>query len=288
MFLGAGSVIHGMHEEQDIMKMGGLRSKMPQTFFVFMIGWLAICGIPFFSGFFSKDEILWMAYSSPHGSVVLWAVGAATAVMTAFYMTRLFYLTFLGKPRYHEDPHHHVHESPAVMTMPLMVLALLSAIGGFMGIPHASWLGHWLAPVVPESHALREGVSASMEWILMGVSVAGAAVGIFFAFSTYKDLAKAEARKRQFAWLHRLLENKWYIDEIYEALFVKPIHTLSQGLWKGFDVAVIDRIVLGFGRVSQMTGQAVRTLQTGSIQVYAFMLLIGIVVTVGYLVYGMA
>lgn len=319
LFLGAGSVIHGMHEEQDILKMGGLKSKMPKTFLVFAIAWLAICGIPPFSGFFSKDEILWQAFSSPHGSILFWGLGALTAVMTAFYMTRLFYLTFLGQPRFDErklgksnvvahsaahghDDHGHghadhghshagVHESPAVMVVPLQILAVLSALGGFMGIPHMSWLEHWLEPVIPEHASAVAGEAAmnhgSMEWILMAVSVIGAIAGIAVAFNVYKDLAQASQLKKRFAGLHKLLENKWYIDEIYEALIVKPIHALSQGLWKSFDVAVIDRVVLGFGRISVWAGQTARVIQTGSIQVYAFMLLIGLVITVGYLIYGM-
>lgn len=321
LFLGAGSVIHGMHEEQDIMKMGGLRTKMPQTFLVFAIGWLAICGIPPFSGFFSKDEILFQAFSSEHGSVVLWALGAATAVMTAFYMTRLFYLTFLGKPRFEEkkqssskvlahpsshgaahgaahgvaseaghDDHGHghggVHESPAVMVVPLQILAVASAIGGFMGIPHMSWLEHWLEPVIPE-HEMAAGISPSMEWILMGVSVLGAVIGIAYAFNLYEDLKKAEALRKRFAGLNKILENKWYIDELYQAVIVNPIRALSQGLWKFIDVNVIDRFVLGTGKVSEWTGQSLRVIQTGSIQVYAFMIAIGLIATVGYLVYGL-
>ncbi len=302
LFLGAGSVIHGMHEEQNILKMGGLRSRMPRTFLVFAIGWLAICGIPPFSGFFSKDEILWTAFSSPHGSTVLWAVGAVTAVMTAFYMTRLFSLTFLGQPRFQEahghDDHHghghghghgiHVHESPWIMVAPLGVLAVLSAAGGFMGVPHLSWLEHWLEPVVGAHHGIAEGVSPSLEWVLMGVSVVGAVVGITFALKLYSNLKNAEKLAQSGSGLHKLLVNKWYVDELYEAIFVKPIHALSKGLWKGFDVAVIDRFVVGFGRISQATGQAVRTIQTGSIQVYAFVLGLGLVATVGYLIYGLA
>jgi NADH-quinone oxidoreductase subunit L len=299
LFLGAGSVIHGMHEEQDIWKMGGLKSKMPKTFLTFAIGWLAICGIPPFSGFFSKDEILWMAFSSPHGSTFLWSLGAITAVMTAFYMTRLFFLTFLGNPRFKEENAHHdhsghhdghhgsggVHESPAVMTIPLQILAVLSAIGGLIAIPHFSWLEHWLEPVIP-AHAATELVAPGMEWVLMAVSVAGAVFGIGFALNFYKDLGKVKAVSQKFAVFHRLLENKWYIDEIYQALFIRPIQKLSELLWKGFDVAVIDRIVLGFGRVSEWTGETIRLMQTGSIQIYAFMLLIGLVATAGYLIYG--
>jgi NADH-quinone oxidoreductase subunit L len=312
LFLGAGSVIHGMHEEQDILKMGGLKNKMPKTFLTFAIGWLAICGIPPFSGFFSKDEILWMAFSSPHGSVVLWGLGAMTAVMTAFYMTRLFYLTFLGTPRFkeenshehhgHQDDHHShgkqddhghsghhgssgVHESPSVMVVPLQVLAVLSAIGGFMGIPHLSWLEHWLEPVIPAHEAVHH-VAPFMEWVLMAVSVLGAVVGIMFALNFYKDLVRAKAWANRFAVIHRLLENKWYVDEIYQFLFIRPIQWLSTVLWKGFDVGFIDRIVVGFGKVSEWTGETVRVIQTGSIQIYAFMLLLGLVVTAGYLIYG--
>jgi NADH-quinone oxidoreductase subunit L len=316
LFLGAGSVIHGMHEEQDILKMGGLRSKMPRTFAVFAIGWLAICGVPGFSGFFSKDEILWQAFSSEHGSVLLWGLAAVTALMTAFYMTRLFSLTFLGKSRFdekamaghghgHDDHHddhghghgdHHgaggVHESPFVMVGPLMVLAVLSAVGGFMGLPHVmtgaeGWLFHWLAPVIPVHEAGAQGASHAMEWALMGVSVVLALTGIGFGLFLYKDVKRAQALADRWSGIRRVLENKWYVDEIYQAVIVRPIHALSVALWKGFDVAVIDRIVVGFGKVSEWSGQTLRVVQTGSIQTYAFILLIGIVMTMGYLIYGM-
>lgn len=304
LFLGAGSVIHGMHEEQNIMKMGGLRSKMPRTFFVFTVAWLAICGIPPFSGFFSKDEILWLTFAGEHGSKVLWALACLTAMMTAFYMTRLWSLTFLGKPRFDEkkmgahhghgghDDHGHghskggVHESPMVMIAPLGVLAVLSAIGGFMGIPHMSWLEHWLSPVVPSSHHYT--VEGWVEWPLMAFSVVIALAGIFGALKIYKNLDVAEGLKRRFSGLHKALENKWYVDEIYEAAIIRPIQSLARGTWKIIDVGVIDRVVVGFGRVSQRAGQTVRVIQTGSIQVYAFVVLVGIVASAGYLIYGMA
>jgi NADH-quinone oxidoreductase subunit L len=330
MFLGAGSVIHGMHEEQDIMKMGGLRKYMPVTYGTFFVGWLAISGIPPFAGFWSKDEILWQAFSSPNGNVGLWFMGFLTAIMTAFYMTRLMSLTFWGKPRFdpahpagtpakvvahpamaksgshdsghghgaahvehEEDDHGHshsggVHESPAVMTIPLIVLAILSAIGGLIGITHYSWLEKWLEPVIPVHEGLSAGVNPGMEWVLMGLSVAGAACGIAVAWSLYKELAKANALAKKWATLHKVLENKWYVDEIYEALFVRPIQAFSQFLWKGVDVGVIDRFVVGVGRVSEWTGQTVRVIQTGSIQIYALVLLIGIAATLGYLIYGLA
>jgi NADH-quinone oxidoreductase subunit L len=286
MFLGAGSVIHGMHEEQDILKMGGLRKYMKWTYLTFMAGWLAISGIPPFAGFFSKDEILWQSFSSPHGSVIFWALGLLTAVMTAFYMTRLFWLTFMGEPRF--DSHHvHPHESPMTMLLPLIILAIASVVGGFMGFPHASWIEGWLEPVIPVHEGASLNMMAGMEYILMAVSVIGAAAGIFVARNIYMNLKVAEGLKKRFSVLHKTLENKWYIDEIYEATLVRPIQMLSQALWKGFDVAVIDRIVVGFGKVSEWSGQTIRVIQTGSIQIYAFALLLGIIATVGYLIHGM-
>lgn len=296
LFLGAGSVIHGMREEQNILKMGGLKKYMPQTFGVFTVAWLAISGIPPFSGFFSKDEILWQAYSSPLGSPFLWAIGALTAVMTAFYMTRLYSLTFLGQPRFKEHgapehghgghDSHGVHESPQVMLIPLFVLAALSLTGGFMGVPHMSWLERWLEPLMGQEAA--PVAAHSTEWVLMGISVAGALVGMIVAFRLFSDLKRADALKARWPGLHKLLFEKWYVDELYESLFIKPIYTLSQGLWKKVDIAVIDRVVLGFGRASEWTGQTLRVAQTGSLQVYAIMILIGLLVSVGYLIYGLA
>lgn len=283
LFLGAGSVIHGMHEEQNILKMGGLKSKMPRTFLTFAIGWLAICGIPPFSGFFSKDEILWQAFSSPHGSILLWGLGAMTAVMTAFYMTRLFYLTFLGQPR--DEAATHAHESPYSMVGPLMVLAVLSALGGFIGVPHFSWLEHWLEPLIP-AHEAAANAEGGMEWLLMGVSVAGATLGIFGAFKFYQDLKAVKELTRKLLPIHRLLENKWYIDEVYETIIIRPIKKISEFLWNRVDVRFIDQIVLGFGRISAWTGETARVAQTGAIQVYALALLLGILAIVGYLIYG--
>jgi NADH-quinone oxidoreductase subunit L len=296
MFLGAGSVIHGMHEEQDIMKMGGLRSKMPVTFITFLVGWIAISGIPPFSGFFSKDEILWNAFASPDGNKLLWVLGLVTAAMTAFYMTRMFYLTFMGTPRFdnaklganHHDAHEHgsvgVHESPALMTIPLVVLAILSIVGGFIGIPHMSWLEHWLEPVIATREAFTAGETT--EIALMIVSTIVAAGSILFAWRAYGNLKAAEQKKRNHPKLYEAAENKWYVDEFYEATFIKPIYELSVKIWKGFDIGVIDRIVVGFGRVSEWSGQAARTAQTGSIQVYAIAILFGLVLTLSYLIKG--
>ncbi len=298
LFLGAGSVIHGMHEEQNILKMGGLKSKMPKTFLTFAIGWLAISGIPPFSGFFSKDEILWQAFSSPSGSMLLWGLGALTAVMTAFYMTRLFSLTFLGSPRFeehsaHDHAHGHdhghsslgVHESPSVMIVPLQILAILSAIGGLIGIPHMSWLEHWLEPVIPVHEVAAAVEHSQTEWLLMGVSVFGAVLGIAVALQLYRSLKSPTALAEKFSTIHQAMEDKWYVDEIYDALIVKPLQKFSEILWKFFDIQVIDRIVVGFGRMSLWSGETARVMQTGSIQVYALMLLVGLIATAGYLVY---
>jgi NADH-quinone oxidoreductase subunit L len=284
LFLGAGSVIHGMHHEQDIFKMGGLRKKMPQTFLVFTVAWLAICGLPPFSGFFSKDEILWLTFSSIRGSQVLWAVAGVTAVMTAFYMTRLWSVTFLGKGR--SDEASHAHESPWVMTAPLWVLAVLSAAGGALAIPHHSWLEHWLHGVVRSHPPIAPGVADSMEWVLMGVSVAGALIGILVARRLYRDLAVATSLRAKLEGAHKTLLNKWYVDEAYELLFVRPVAALSRALWRWVDVGVIDGVVNGVGRLSNWAGTSAKAIQNGSVQVYTLVAVVGLIVTVGYLLYG--
>jgi NADH-quinone oxidoreductase subunit L len=166
------------------------------------------------------------------------------------------------------------------MVGPLMVLAALSVVGGFMGVPHASWIEHWLEPVIP-AHEGAGHVAASMEWILMGVSVLGALLGMGAALKLYSNLSVVEGLKSKFAWIHRGMEHKWYVDELFEKVIVKPIYSMSMAFWKGFDVAVIDRVVLGFGRVSFWAGQTVRVIQTGSIQLYAFVLILGMCATVG-------
>jgi len=288
MFLGAGSVIHGMHEEQNILKMGGLKKSMPLTYITFLFGWLAICGVPFFSGFFSKDEILWNAFASPYGSKALWALGLLTALMTAFYMTRLFYLTFLGdKTRSSVHP----HESPLTMTFPLMILAVLSVFGGALGIPavmaeHAHWLDGWLHHTVFSIPHADFTASHATEVGLMVLSSLVALVGIALAFVTYRQPDVAEARKKKFLSLHNTLTNKWYFDEVYQALIVEPTKSFSVFLWKAIDVLFIDRIVLGFGKISMWGGQVARSLQTGSLQVYALFLVLGVCMALGVQIYA--
>jgi NADH-quinone oxidoreductase subunit L len=285
LFLGAGSVIHGMHEEQDILKMGGLKKYMPITHGIFLIGLFAIAGVPGFSGFFSKDEILWSAYAMQNGSPLLWVVGFITAVLTAFYMTRLYWLTFHGKERFHLDAKHLPHESPWVMTLPLIVLAVASSLGGWMGIPHLSWLGHWMEPVVPEP-VLREGVSPTLEWILMALSGLTALGVMAYARGFYSDLKASAQRKKDFASLHEVLTQKWYVDELYHLILVKPLHSFSQFLWRQMDIGGIDRIVLGFGRLARWTGETTRLLQTGATQIYLIVLGFGTLILLGYLIYG--
>lgn len=285
LFLGSGSVIHGMHEEQDIMKMGGLKKYMPITYWTFMIGTIAIAGIPPFAGFFSKDEILWEAYSSHAGlgGPALWAVGAITALLTAFYMTRLTCLTFLGKPRF-DSKHVHPHESPLTMTIPLMVLALASMLAGFVGIPGSSWLAHWLSPVVGEHHG---GEHDNMEYILMGVSVAIAIIGVSTAYYFYVKKPEVPKNfKEKFKGAYKVLLNKYYIDELYESIVVKPIYNISQVFWKVVDVVLVDGFIVGLGRASKAAGEVARLVQTGAIQVYAVFILMGLIATVGYLIYG--
>jgi NADH-quinone oxidoreductase subunit L len=220
LFLGAGSVIHAMQNQQDIRYMGGLKKFMPITHITFLLACLAISGIPPFSGFFSKDEILAAAYEH---NKILWVIGVITAGLTAFYMFRLYAMTFLGSFRGTHEQEHHLHESPLAMTIPLIVLAILSVVGGFVGIPevfasNAHALEHFLSPVIakdPESHQLSHGT----EYMLMGVSVALALIAIVYAWSRFSK--KPEIEDAEGAG--KLLANKWYVDELYDATIAKPI-----------------------------------------------------------------
>jgi NADH-quinone oxidoreductase subunit L len=293
LFLGSGAVIHGMHEEQDIQKMGGLKKYMPVTWATFLIGAIAIAGIPPFAGFFSKDEILWYAFSSDLGSPALWLLGALGALMTAFYMFRLVYLTFYGKERF--DHHHvHPHEAPKTMTIPLMVLAFLSIVGGFLGVPPALGGGHiiehWLAPVfAPAQRTLMLSAHAShtAEYILMAVSVLIAVGGIYLARRWYLEhLDVPDSMAAKFAGLYRLLWNKYYVDEAYDAAVVKPIQRLSDAfLWKVFDMKIIDGAVNGSGWLAQTAAQWLRKVQNGVAQSYAVIFVGGILVVVSALLF---
>jgi NADH-quinone oxidoreductase subunit L len=404
LFLGSGSVIHGMHHEQDMRRMGGLRKYMPVTFVTMLTGWLAISGIPIFAGFFSKDEILWKTWSTglfPGAGKVLWGVGALTALLTAVYMTRLMVMTFWGKERFelleaggqadeahaqafdegekphdahlasagdrphhepgekvgdepaahdehhddadaavvaaagtgHDDAHSHhgpfkPHESPWVMTMPLVVLAILSTLGGLIGVPYAlsggavnNYFEHTLEPVImnpeesaeatgeraetgaerprmlskePQAHdgasplsvgkgaqhepALERAHSSeevNQERLFTLISVLIAAIGIGVGWALF--------RKRPVREMPRLLENKYYMDEVYNAALINPIKTGSrEGLWKIFDIGVIDGIVNGFGHAITEIGRGVRHLQGGFVRGYAAIILLGALAVIGY------
>jgi NADH-quinone oxidoreductase subunit L len=348
LFLGSGSVIHGMHHEQDMRKMGNLKKYMPVTFITMAMGWLAICGIPIWAGFFSKDEILYRTFAATgvsageatifgvHVNIVLWVIGLATAVLTAVYMTRMMIMTFFGEERFHDDvpadgtvslpvtseeEHHHAvpkdfhpHESSWVMTAPLVILAVLSTIGGLVGIPYAmsSLVGkgdvnvfeHTLEPVIahvgrnvvheartpghenetaaakkPAEHATEhsaEEVSTERSLALLSVVLAALGIGIGFVAFGSQPLRK----------LPKILVDKWRIDELYNGYIVDPITNLSRkGLWKGFDLGFIDGIVNGIGHFVVEVGNLIRGLQVGFVRSYAAIILVGALAVLGYFIY---
>jgi NADH-quinone oxidoreductase subunit L len=290
LFLGSGAVIHAMHDEQDIQKMGGLKKYLPTTYKTFLIGAIAISGIPPLAGFFSKDEILWKAFSD--GSPILWLVGAAGAGLTAFYMFRLVSLTFEGSPRF--DEHHlHPHEAPKTMTVPLIILAVLSVVGGFIGIPVSlgggNWFEHFLEPVFESANSKMlmpyHEVSA-MEYVLMAVSVVIAVTGIFFARRIYlekKEIAERTAAK--FSRAYTLLFNKYFVDEFYDATIVTPIAKGSEKLlWKRLDIGIIDGLINFTAKVTEYASQFFRRLQTGVVQTYAVVFVAGILFIIGWFI----
>ena len=280
LFLGAGSVIHAMSGEQDIRSMGGLAKKLPITFITFLIGTMAIVGIPPFAGFFSKDEILAHAFEK---SPILWGFGVAGALMTTFYMFRVLFLTFFGSFRGTENQKHHLHESPLIMTIPLMILALLSVIGGFIGIPEvlggSNKLATYLSPIIvsvgeKEAHAL----SHSTEYLLMGISTTLVILVIIAAYVIYvskKTLPLAEGKE---TGLQKTLYNKYYIDEIYDVVFVKPLKALSDIFGRLIDNTIIDGLVNGIGKGVEAGSRVLRYSQSGSISTYLFAMVIGIII----------
>lgn len=357
LFLGSGSVIHGMHHEQDMRRMGGLKKYMPITFATMLTGWLAISGIPIFAGFFSKDEILWKTWSagsfalpSHSWSKGLWFVGALTALLTAVYMTRMMVMTFWGTERFrdshldhasaadnaiHDDAHHadhgthEPHESPWLMTAPLIVLAILSTVGGLIGVPYAlsslvgghpeNYIERILDPVIAKSPAGSEAGGEAkhgeeftllspppqaidgappiaplgepsehesshspdeirQERLLALLSVLIALLGIATGWLIFK--------KRPLLQMPRILENKYYVDEIYDAAIINPIHVGSrEGLWKLFDVGVIDGLLHSLGEVVTDTGKLVRHMQAGFVRGYAAIILLGALAVIGLFVY---
>jgi NADH-quinone oxidoreductase subunit L len=281
LFLAAGSVIHGLQGEQDIRKMGGLKKYLPITYIVFFIGVLAIAGIPPFAGFFSKDEILAKAFEH---SYLVWALVLLTSLLTVFYMFRLLFLTFFGTTRASDSVVHHIHESPKSMTIPLMVLAVLSVVGGLVGIPEvlsgSNQVGEFLNPVFAASQSLlhESHLSHSTEFALMGTVIALTIVLIVIAYITYvkKNTVPVEEGKELSA-AHGLVYNKYYVDEIYESLIVKPLFWLSTIFERFIEKLGIDGLVNGVGSTVVGGSKVARLLQTGNIGFYIFAMVISIV-----------
>jgi NADH-quinone oxidoreductase subunit L len=290
MFLGSGSVIHSLNGEQDIRNMGGLKKYMPITHACFVIGWLAIIGAPPFAGFFSKDEILWMTWHSPMGSTALWFVAIVAAALTAFYMTRLMALSFWGEERIKDKSH--LHESPPSMTIPLIVLAILSAVGGWFGIPHVigGALGHipnlleaWYLPKLSEIPGITAPV-VSTEVILMLISVLVAAASASFAYKSYTgSLNYASQLAQRFPSLYRFIENKFFVDEFYQNRIIGPIVESGRGLWAYVDVNFIDKFSYGISQYIKDSSGGLRLLQNGNLQQYAFYMVVGVLVGLSFL-----
>jgi NADH-quinone oxidoreductase subunit L len=322
LFLGSGAVIHALAGEQDLRRMGGLKDKLPVTYWTFLIGALAIAGVPLLSGFFSKDEILFHTFASGH--TILWIVGLFTSLLTAIYMFRLVFLAFHGERA--ASAHHgtaaggdappgtvapgtvapgthahgtvapgtlaplvpdHLHDAPPAMAWPLIVLAIGSVVAGYVGLPHVLGGSDWFARFLEPSFsgvASEAAEAADIELVLMAVSVAVAVSGIGIAFYFFlKHRAAADGVAARFAGLYRLLQHKYYVDEIYDATIVQPIRIVSQeGLWKIVDVRAIDGTVNLVGRVVEGSSQELRRTQTGSVRAYAASLFLGVVLILGY------
>ena len=288
LFLGAGSVIHAMHHEQDMRNMGGLKVKLPITFFTMLMGTIAISGLPPFSGFFSKDEILAHVYEH---NPTLWVIGVIGAMLTAFYMFRMLFLTFWGSFRGTKEQEKHLHESPKSMTIPLVVLAILSVFGGLIGVPEVlgghHWLAQFLSPVLVYTKAVSgEAVPLdhATEYLLMGISVGAALLAIGIAYVTYvsrKVLPISDAENRSF--LSKLSYHKFYIDEVYEALITRPLDAISTFFYKVVDKLGIDGLVNGAGTTAKEASKTLRLIQTGNVGFYIFMMVAGIV---ALLIYG--
>jgi len=330
LFLGSGSVIHAMSDEQDMRVMGGLRRRLPVTFWTFLIGTLAIAGVFPLAGFFSKDEILWKAFSSEAfaggaAGIWIWAVGLLAAGLTAFYMTRLVVMTFFGKNRASDEVRHHIHESPATMTAPLVVLAFLSIVGGWIGWPH--FLGgqnhfeHWLDPVFAGghhaahetvhdvAHAFGEPVETlvaavttpvelgtavahdahevQLEWALMLAASGIALTGLLLGWLVYARRPRIAEGLRKFAggFVYRLLLNKYYVDELYEATLIRPGHALSRRvLWKWVDAGLIDGLLVNGSAIGvAIVGSLLRLFHNGQVRFYAYVFAIGVTAFVVYL-----
>jgi NADH-quinone oxidoreductase subunit L len=273
LFLAAGSVIHAMGGEQDIRNMGGLSKKIKITFITFLIGCIAIAGIPPFSGFFSKDAILLAVYVK---NPILYGIALFGALLTAFYMFRLLFITFSGTFRGTEEQKHHVHESPSAMTIPLIILAVLSVIGGLVGIPEVFMKGgdkfsEFLSPVIAQQ-AEQSSVSHSTEYMLMALSTGLVIVTIIFAWFQFRNYQRKEA-----TGFGKVLENKWYVDELYEKIFVNPLNRFGGFLKNVIEKSVIDGLVNGVGKAVNYGSRQFRLLQSGQVGSYVLLMVISMV-----------
>jgi NADH-quinone oxidoreductase subunit L len=277
LFLGAGSVIHALSDEQDLRRMGALAPRLPWTHGTMLMATIAIAGIPPFAGFFSKDEILTDAFASGHYGV--WIVGVLGAGLTAFYMFRLYILAFRGTSRLTHEAEHHLHESPPSMIAPLVALAVLSVVGGLVGMPFQEG-GHafarWLAPVFADGHAAAHEVSATVEWMLIALSVGVAALGIALAFRAYARAGADDPVARLLPGLHNVLSHKYWVDEFYEAAVVRPIQGWSMRLWKFWDETIVDGTVNGVASVIEGASAILRLVQTGFVGTYALFFSLGV------------
>ncbi len=278
LFLGSGSVIHALHGEQDMRNMGGLKKVMPITYATMLVSSLAISGIPVFSGFFSKDEILLVAF---HHNIPLWVIASVASILTAFYMFRLMFLTFFKEFRGTAEQKHHLHESPALITFPLIVLGILAAIGGVISLPGHSWLNEYLTPVLPKlAHAAHH--LGTTEYMLMGIAVIGGLVGIGIAYSKYIKQNQVPATDAEITGFAKVLYNKYYVDEIYDYLFVKSINSLSKFFRDSIETT-LSTLVFGLGKVTYEIGFQGKKLQSGSIGFYLFSFVLGLCAIITYL-----
>ncbi len=277
LFLGAGSVIHAMSGEQDMRNMGGLKKYMSITHITFLIGCIAIAGMPPFSGFFSKDEILAAAFAK---NPILWGIGVLGAMMTAFYMFRLYAMTFLGKFRGTHEQEHHLHESPKAITFPLIVLAILAIVGGWIGIPDVFMHGGhkleaFLEPVFAQSNAItvKHEMSHATEFILMGVSVALALGALIFGLNKFKNFTKENEKPS--TGISKVLEDKWYFDELYTKIITNPLRSISLFFTNIIEKKGIDGIVNGTGKFVNYGSRQLRWLQSGQVGAYVLLMVIG-------------
>jgi NADH-quinone oxidoreductase subunit L len=285
LFLGAGSVMHALSGELDVHKMGDLKSKLPVTSKTFLVGCLAIAGVPPLAAFFSKDMVLEAAFASGH--TALWFIGLVAAGLTAFYMFRAYFLAFEGKSRVEPEKAAHLHESPSTMTIPLVVLAVLSIVAGWVGLPHGFlWgdaFGHYLAPALAPHDVLgHHEITTGTLLFLMVITTGVAALGIYVAYVFYLRSPEIPVRLAERAHgLYVLLWNKYWVDEIYDALVVRPYVRLSTFSWKVIDAMIIDGVVNGAGSVVVSSATVWRRLQTGNVQHYAMAMLVGAVFSFG-------